>query len=61
MAPELVQAGSGRQHGYTSKIDIWSLGCVVLEMWTGHRPWQGEDAIAVIYEVYLGLMASLLI
>ncbi len=52
MAPEVVQAArKGEQHGYNGKVDIWSLGCVVLEMWTGRRPWQDVDAIAVIYEV----------
>lgn len=52
MAPEVVQAArKGEQHGYNGKVDIWSLGCVVLEMWAGRRPWQDVDAIAVIYEV----------
>ena len=52
MAPEVVQAArKGEQHGYNGKVDIWSLGCVVLEMWAGRRPWQDIDAIAVIYEV----------
>ena len=54
MAPEVVNPGrnrNGSQHGYNGKVDIWSLGCVVLEMWAGRRPWQDADAIAVIYEV----------
>lgn len=52
MAPEVVQAArKGEQHGYNGKVDIWSLGCVVLEMWAGRRPWQDTDAIAVIYEL----------
>jgi mitogen-activated protein kinase kinase kinase len=52
MAPEVVQAGrKGEKLGYNGKVDIWSLGCVVLEMWAGRRPWQDVDAIAVIYEV----------
>ena len=52
MAPEVVQAArKGEQHGYNGKVDIWSLGCVVLEMWAGRRPWQDVDAIAVIFEV----------
>lgn len=52
MAPEVMQAArKGEQHGYNGKVDIWSLGCVVLEMWAGRRPWQDVDAIAVIYEV----------
>ncbi|KLO14494.1 Pkinase-domain-containing protein [Schizopora paradoxa] len=52
MAPEVVQAArKGEQHGYNGKVDIWSLGCVVLEMWAGRRPWQDVDAIAVIFEL----------
>lgn len=52
MAPEVVQsARKGEKHGYNGKVDIWSLGCVVLEMWAGRRPWQDTDAIAVLFEV----------
>ncbi|OCB88556.1 hypothetical protein A7U60_g4259 [Sanghuangporus baumii] len=52
MAPEVVQsARKGEKHGYNGKVDIWSLGCVVLEMWAGRRPWQDTDAIAVLFEL----------
>ncbi|KAJ3205834.1 Mitogen-activated protein kinase kinase kinase 3 [Clydaea vesicula] len=34
MAPEIVD-----QHGYSAKVDIWSFGCVMLEMLSGHKPW----------------------
>jgi len=49
MAPEVVKAGKG----YTFKIDIWSVGCVVLEMWAGTRPWKDEEAVAVMFKVRL--------
>jgi serine/threonine protein kinase len=50
MAPEVVQGG---KTGYTSKIDIWSVGCVVLEMWAGRRPWEDEQVYAVMFKVSL--------
>lgn len=25
--------------GYSAKVDLWSLGCLVLEMLSGHQPW----------------------
>ncbi|KAF7374439.1 MAP kinase kinase kinase mkh1 [Mycena sanguinolenta] len=50
MAPEVLIAHNGR--GYDSKVDIWSVGCVVLEMWTGERPWAGEEFIPVLFKLY---------
>ncbi|EIM92594.1 kinase-like protein [Stereum hirsutum FP-91666 SS1] len=49
MAPEVVNAG---KRGYNAKVDIWSVGCVVLEMWAGERPWRREEAMAVIVKLY---------
>lgn len=49
MAPEVI--GSQRGRGYNSKVDIWSVGCVVLEMWAGRRPWPDEDFFTVMYKV----------
>lgn len=48
MAPEVVKYD---QQGYSAKIDIWSLGCVVLEMWAGRRPWNQENVLAVMFKV----------
>jgi mitogen-activated protein kinase kinase kinase len=48
MAPEVVRA---QGQGYSAKVDIWSLGCVVLEMFAGRRPWSREEAIGAIFKL----------
>ena len=48
MAPEVIRS---QGHGYSAKVDIWSLGCVVLEMFAGRRPWGREEAIGAIYKL----------
>ena len=48
MAPEVVRSHG---QGYSAKVDIWSLGCVVLEMFAGKRPWSKEEAISAMYKL----------
>ncbi|KAI9338746.1 kinase-like domain-containing protein [Obelidium mucronatum] len=43
MAPEVAKG-----KGYSAKVDIWSVGCMVLEMLTGVPPWHKVSA-SVIY------------
>ncbi|KAJ7822076.1 kinase-like domain-containing protein [Mycena olivaceomarginata] len=49
MAPEVINT---KKKGYSFKIDIWSIGCVVLEMWAGTRPWLGDEVVAVMFKLY---------
>ncbi|EFJ48986.1 hypothetical protein VOLCADRAFT_104524 [Volvox carteri f. nagariensis] len=47
MAPEVI-----KQSGHGRAADIWSLGCVVIEMATGRAPWSNfSDPYAVMYHV----------
>lgn len=46
MAPEVV-----KNEPYSAKVDIWSLGCTVIEMYTGKRPWLDLTALAAVYSV----------
>ena len=49
MAPEMIHSQTERT--YSGKVDIWSLGCVVLEMWSGKRPWGDLEQVTVMLEV----------
>lgn len=51
MAPEVIRS---QNEGYSAKVDIWSLGCVVLEMFAGRRPWSKEEAVGAIYKIANG-------
>ncbi|KAK3346807.1 hypothetical protein B0T25DRAFT_461042 [Lasiosphaeria hispida] len=51
MAPEVIRS---QREGYSAKVDIWSLGCVVLEMFCGRRPWSKEEAVGAIYKIANG-------
>ncbi|KAI7860000.1 hypothetical protein BDC45DRAFT_564021 [Circinella umbellata] len=46
MAPEVV-----KNEPYSAKVDIWSLGCTVIEMYTGQRPWLTLNQIATLYNL----------
>ncbi|KAI7865379.1 hypothetical protein BDF14DRAFT_1744347 [Spinellus fusiger] len=46
MAPEVVNSAP-----YSAKIDIWSLGCTVIEMLTGSHPWLDLNTLAALYSL----------
>lgn len=52
MAPEVIHnVIDNEKQGYSAKVDIWSLGCVVLEMFAGRRPWSTDEAIGAMYKL----------
>lgn len=46
MAPEVV-----KQTSYTRKADIWSLGCLVVEMFTGTHPYPDCSQLQAIFQI----------
>ncbi|KAJ1766647.1 mitogen-activated protein kinase kinase kinase [Coemansia sp. RSA 1843] len=50
MAPEVVRASE-----YTAGGDIWALGCVVLQMWSGRGPWDDLQEPQVFFKLGKGL------
>lgn len=52
MAPEVIHnVVHNEKQGYSAKVDVWSLGCVVLEMFAGRRPWSTDEAIGAMYKL----------
>ncbi|CAM8950200.1 unnamed protein product [Rhodiola kirilowii] len=47
MAPEVVMNASSCNFA----IDIWSLGCTILEMATGKPPWSQYEGVAAIFKI----------
>ena len=40
MSPEVIKSDKPGRRG---AMDIWSMGCVLLEAATGHKPWSNLD------------------
>ncbi|KAK9167189.1 hypothetical protein Scep_002380 [Stephania cephalantha] len=47
MAPEVIMNSSG----YSLAVDIWSLGCTILEMVTSKPPWSQYEGVAAIFKI----------
>ena len=54
MAPEVV-----KQTSYTIKADIWSLGCLVVEMISGTHPWAELNQMQALFQIGMGRKPSL--
>ncbi|KAI0306449.1 hypothetical protein B0F90DRAFT_1915460 [Multifurca ochricompacta] len=46
MAPEVV-----KQVAYTKKVDIWGVGCLIVEMLTGEHPWAQLNPMQAIFKL----------
>lgn len=46
MAPEVV-----KQTSYTPKADVWSVGCLVVEMLTALHPWPKLDQMQALFQI----------
>ncbi|KAL9245769.1 hypothetical protein vseg_019383 [Gypsophila vaccaria] len=53
MAPELMQSvlQKDNRSDLAFAVDIWSLGCTVIEMLTGKPPWSGYEGAAAMFKV----------
>ncbi|RDY07119.1 Mitogen-activated protein kinase kinase kinase 3, partial [Mucuna pruriens] len=47
MAPEVVM----NTNGYSLPVDIWSLGCTIIEMATSKPPWNHYEGVAAIFKI----------
>jgi serine/threonine protein kinase len=56
MAPEVV-----KQTSYTRKADIWSCGCLIVEMLTSEHPYANLTQMQAIFRVNLLFSLSLFV
>ena len=49
LSPEMIQG-----HKYDASVDVWSIGCVIYEMLTGHPPFEAKEQT----DTYSRIMAA---
>ncbi|KAL5336937.1 hypothetical protein BJX70DRAFT_389602 [Aspergillus crustosus] len=60
MSPEVIRGDTSKLVNRQGAVDIWSLGCVILEMATGRRPWSTLDnEWAIMYNIAQGNQPTL--
>ncbi|PYH99380.1 MAP kinase [Aspergillus ellipticus CBS 707.79] len=60
MSPEVIRGDAAKLIHRQGAVDIWSLGCVILEMATGRRPWSALDnEWAIMYNIAQGNQPTL--
>ncbi|PWZ20797.1 Mitogen-activated protein kinase kinase kinase 3 [Zea mays] len=47
MAPEVIM----NKNGYSFEVDIWSLGCTIIEMGTGRHPWHQYEHVHAMFKI----------
>ncbi|XP_026810400.1 mitogen-activated protein kinase kinase kinase 4 isoform X2 [Rhopalosiphum maidis] len=58
MAPEVFMKSNSEGHGRAA--DIWSVGCVIIEMASGKRPWHEYDSnYQIMFKVGMGVTPTI--
>ncbi|KAG6491916.1 hypothetical protein ZIOFF_046857 [Zingiber officinale] len=47
----MLQATMNKEIGYDLAVDIWSLGCTIIEMFTGKHPWSDLEGPQAMFRV----------